>query len=233
LPDHPSQRKDLTMPSKHNSMTEGGAYVLARLVEAVITNAAIPGRVGPKGFGSCMPDYLHSWAETFAMQCHDLYYNEGRHYAAEEKARNSKLAVSVNATGPRIARADEAERWIIDHVSNVQRRKAIWLYAQCKASGRSWGEALTRRNRHDRKEVPWVKQTVLRWINEELEIVFRKLDKTAISLPDMADCQVLQITAKRSGKSIRSKLRVHREERWMPAPTTADENPGGKISNRA
>ncbi|UWU25774.1 hypothetical protein N2601_30590 (plasmid) [Rhizobium sp. CB3060] len=60
---------------------------MERLIEAMETDIAQPVRVGPKAFGSSMPQYLHSAAENFARRREDIIKTGGARTREDEAAQ--------------------------------------------------------------------------------------------------------------------------------------------------
>ncbi len=83
--------------TKPMSMTEAQAIILERLIEAMETDIALPIRVGPKAFGSSMPEYLHTAAENFAREREDWKETGGQRTAYERKIARAQLERRRNA----------------------------------------------------------------------------------------------------------------------------------------
>lgn len=200
-------------------ITQEAAVVLERLIEAMETDIALPIRVGPKSFGSSMPDYVQTHAEWFANKREDYAETGGkrtRHHEAEERRKTERRA---KCTKERVTRMEEAFEWVLAHVGNVEHRKVLLAYAEVKARGWQWDRYLQNRNRRNPTQNAWVKRTVQRWIVLSLQAIADNIPKDSILLALERDLLLAQIEGESTGKSIRSDLRS-----WM--------SPDGKPSYR-
>jgi hypothetical protein len=197
-------------------LTSQQALILERLVEAMETDIALPVRVGPRMFGSSMPDYLHTEKDFWILELEDLQEKsryrtrqrrDERHRAAERRAK---------CTARRISRMEQAFDWIIKWVWDAEVRECLMAYAMVRARGWQWSRYVTSRNRRHPKKSAWISQNSYRWISKSLQIIEQHLVKTSFSLNNEGDLQVIQIEAESTGKSFNMDLH---------APTQPDEIP--------
>lgn len=164
--------------TKSTAMTEAQAEILERLIEAMETDIALPVRVGPKAFGSSMPDYIHTPAENFAREREDI--SEGGNWKKEmEKAERKRTERRAKCTRERITRMDEAFDWIRRFIFDEEARQVLLAYVEVKARGWDWSRYISNRNRRNPKKTAWVKRTVQRWIVRSLQIIEQHVRQTA------------------------------------------------------
>lgn len=197
--------------TKQNSMTEDQAVILERLIEAMETDIALPIRVGPKSFGSAMPEYIHSTSENFARAREDMTETGGVRTREDEKAQRRQTERRAKCSAERISRMEETFDWIRRFIFDAEARAVLLAYAEVKARGWEWGRYLNTRNRRNPKKKAWVKRTVQRWIVKSLQIIETNIHKGAIILRESATLHVAHERAKPTGKSITSGLHA-----WMP-----------------
>jgi hypothetical protein len=197
-------------------LNEQQALILERLIEAMETDIALPVKVGPRMFGSSMPEYIHSEKDIWILEREDLtakrkfltrQRRDERHRAAQQRAL---------CTPRRISRMEQAFDWIIRWVWDAEVRECLMAYAMVKARGWEWTRYVSNRNRRYPKKRAWISQNSGRWISKSLQIIEQQLVKGGFFLTAEGDCQVIHETAKGTGKSITMDLH---------APTQADEIP--------
>ena len=198
--------------TKSTAMNEFQAMILERLIEAFETDIALPVRVGPKAFGSAMPEYIHSPAENFARQREDITETGGVRTREDEAAQRRQTERRAKCSKERVSRMEEAFDWIRKYVWDEEARQALLAYAHVKARGWDWSRYLNNRNRRNLKKKAWVKRTVQRWIFKSLQVIEANLLKSEIILRSAAALHVSREEAKRTGKSITSDLHA-----WMIA----------------
>jgi hypothetical protein len=189
---------------------ETTAIVLERLIEAMETDIALPIRIGPKAFGSAMPDYVQSHSEWFANQREDLAESGGKRTRYYEAAERRKTERRAKCTKERITRMEEAFGWVLTHVADAERRKVLLAYAEVKARGWQWERYLQHRNRRNPTKNAWVKRTAQRWIVLSLQSIAESIPKSNAFLATCPALLLAQIEGESTGKSIRSDLRS-----WM------------------
>lgn len=198
---------------------ETQAIVLERLIEAMETDIALPIRIGPKAFGSAMPETVQTYAEWFANKREDIAETGGKRTRAQEAYERRKTERRAKCSKERVTRMEEAFGWVLAHVQKPERRKVLLAYAEVKARGWQWERYIQNRNRRNPPENAWVKRTVQRWIVLSLQEITENIPKGGILLAAEADLLLAQIEGESTGKSIRSDLRS-----WM--------SPDGKPSYR-
>lgn len=191
-------------------ITEREAIVLERLIQAMETDIALPVRVGPRAFGSSMPDYLHTAGEIYTRDLQDQVETGGKHRKERESARRRETERRARCTRERISAMEEAFGWVMHHVSDEERRKVLLAYVEIKARGWQWERYLSNRNRRNPAKKAWVKRTVQRWIVQSLQEIGAKTAKSALFLHDEPSLLMAQIEPEHRGKSITSGLHA-----WM------------------
>lgn len=138
--------EDRLAPLEAIEVPEGGwtrEIVEERLVEAIRIAQRSTGRVGPRGFGSGMPAYMHTAGELFAQQV----------MQDEEDALKDVLDRNRGRMPPSTAQvslAEQALRWPIEYVADEGERKAIGLWLLAKAVRRPWKALAKRRGINER-----------------------------------------------------------------------------------
>lgn len=191
-------------------ITEREAIVLERLIQAMETDIALPARVGPKAFGSSMPEYLHTEQELYVLEREDLTETGGKRWNERKKAKRLETERRARCTRERITEMEEAFGWVIAYISDEDRRKVLLAYAEVKARGWQWERYLSNRNRRNPAKRAWVKRTVQRWIVHSLQEIAVRTAKSASFLHDRAHLLMAQIEPEHGGKSITSGLHA-----WM------------------
>lgn len=199
-------------------ITEREAIVLERLIQAMETDIALPVRVGPRAFGSSMPDYLHTPGEVYTRDLQDEIETGGRHRRERESVRRRETERRARCTRERISAMEEAFGWVLEHVADEERRKVLLSYAEIKARGWQWDRYLNNRNRRNPSKKPWVKRTVQRWIVQSLQEIGANSDKGALFLHEDPGLLVAQIEPEHEGKSITSGLHA-----WMAPDGKPDQ----------
>lgn len=192
--------------TKSTALNEFQAIILDRLIEAFETDMALPVRVGPKAFGSAMPEYIHTPAENFARAREDITETGGARNREDEAAQRRQTERRAKCSKERISRMEEAFNWIRKYVWDEEARQVLLAYAEIKARGWDWSRYLNNRNRRNPKKPAWVKRTVQRWIFKSLQAIEANLLKSEIILLDAATLHVSHEEAKHTGKSITSDL---------------------------
>jgi hypothetical protein len=198
------------------TLTDGQAAILERVIEAIDTDIAMPGRVGPKMYGNAMPDYLISEAELLTLEFVDNHETGGMHTRHRNSAIDAGVERRAKRSRSRIGRMEEALEWVPAFVWDHEMRIVLFAYAEVKARGWDWTRYIETRNRRQPKKKTWVKRTLYRWIEKALQQIECGIANRSILLIDTAGLQVAHGEAKHTGKSITSGLHA-----W-PAP---DEHP--------
>ncbi|AVA20662.1 hypothetical protein [Rhizobium sp. NXC24] len=188
--------------TKNMAMTAVQGMILERLIEAMETDIALPVRVGPKAFGSSMPEYIHTSAENFARAREDVTETGGARTREDEKAERRKTERRAKCSRERVSRMEEAFDWVRRFIFDDEARQVLLAYAAVKARGWDWTRYLNNRNRRNPKKKAWVKRTVQRWIVKSLQIIDAGIRQSGIIWPAGIDLQVAHETAKHTGKSI-------------------------------
>lgn len=108
-------------------MTDLPTIIKARFLEAADTERRLPyAKVRPDGYGSSMPSYLHDFADRVGW---------GKDRLEEERR---SLSRRLPPTAAAISRHDECLRWTVEEIAFEPYRRAIWGWALCRASSRSF-----------------------------------------------------------------------------------------------
>ena len=198
------------------SLSDHQAAILERLIEAIDTDIAMPGRVGPKMYGNAMPSALIEEEQINLLEFIDYAQTEGMHTRHRNAAIDAVTERRAKCSKDRIGRMDEALAWVPRFVWDHEMRLALLAYCEVKARGWDWSRYLQQRNRRAGTKKQWVKRTIYRWIEKSLQQISAGLVKDAHFLHDTAGLQVAHEEAQSSCKSITSGLHA-----W-PEP---DENP--------
>ncbi|NTF35546.1 hypothetical protein [Agrobacterium rubi] len=198
-------------------LTETLAVILERLIEAMETDIALPIRVGPKQFGSAMPEYVHTQAEVFATQREDIAETMGQRTAFERKAVRAKLEKRRRCSAERISRMEETFEWVRKWIFDEEARQMLLAYAEVKARGWSWTKYVSNRNRRNPKKRAWVRQNCYRLISKSLQIIEQQIAKGGFFLHNGEALPMRQIEPKHECKSIRSDLRSWTASEEKPA----------------
>lgn len=202
--------------TKSTAMTEMQAEILERLIEAMETDIALPVRIGPKAFGSSMPDYIHTPAENFAREREDA--SEGGSWKRDmEKAERKRTERRAKCSSERISRMDEAFDWVRRFIFDEEARVVLLTYVEVKARGWDWSRYISNRNRRNPKKPAWVKRTVQRWIVRSLQVIEGHVRQSGTIWPLEGGLQVSHEAAKHECKSIRSGLRSWTAPEEKPA----------------
>lgn len=194
------------------SLSDYEAAILERLIEALDTDHALPVRVGPKMYGTAMPDFLLDPGTLNNLDFVDFHQTKGMHTRHRNAAIDAVTERRAKCSKLRIGRMEEALAWVPRFVWDEDIRKVLLAYAEVKARGWDWSRALQERNRRSPQKKQWTRRTVYRWIEKSLQQISAGLLKNAIILHDTAGLQVAHEEAKPSCKSITSGLHA-----W-PAP---------------
>jgi hypothetical protein len=202
--------------TKSTAMTAAQGMILERLIEAMETDIALPVRVGPKQFGSSMPDYIHTPSEIFAREREDWAETAGQRTAYERKAVQAQLERRRRCSADRISRMEEAFGWVRHFIFDEEARQVLLAYAEVKAREWDWSRYLNSRNKRNPRKKAWAKRTVYRWIIRSIQLIEAGISQRGPLWPAQADLHVAHGRAKQPGKSISSDLHA-----W----TAPDENP--------
>lgn len=197
-------------------MTDTMGAILERLIEAQETDDALPVRVGPKAFGSAMPDYIHSAQDLFVQEREDLQKTGGKNWTRMKNERRKEIERRARASKERISRMDEAFTWVLSAVPNEEHRKCLLAYAMVKARGWDWSRYISARNRKTTQENAWNRRTVYRWNEKSIQSIEEYFLKNGLPLSLRGDCPMSQIEAESTGKSITSGLYAWRSEDAKP-----------------
>ncbi|WP_245278320.1 hypothetical protein [Ensifer aridi] len=192
------------------SLNDVQAAILERLIEALDTDIAMPGRIGPKMYGSAMPAPLVSEAELILLEFVDAHETDGMHIRHRNNAIDAGIERRAKCSKERIGRMEEALAWVPRFVWDDEMRIAILAYAEVKARGWDWSRYIETRNRRHSQKKAWVKRTLYRWIEKSLQQIECELAKTSTLLMDTAGLHVAHEEAQSTGKSITSDLHA-----WM------------------
>jgi hypothetical protein len=198
------------------ALTDVQAAILERVIEAIDTDIAMPGRIGPKMYGNSMPAYLSSEAELLTQEFIDMHETGGQYVEQRNTDRSISIERRAKCSRDRVGRMEEALGWVPRFVWDHEMRIVLFAYAEVKARGGDWSRYIEKRNRRQPQKKAWVKRTLYRWIEKSLQQVETGLRNGEILLRDTAGLQVAHEEAERSCKSISSDLRA-----W----TAADEEP--------
>lgn len=201
------------------ALTDTQAVILERIIEAIDTDIAMPGRVGPKMYGTSMPSYLISESDLVLLEFVDSHETGGMHIRHRNSAIDAGVERRAKCSRQRITRMEEALAWVPAFVWDHEMRIVLFAYAEVKARGWDWGRYIETRNRRHPQKKAWVKRTLYRWIEKSLQQIECELLKKSVFLMDTAGLQVAHEEAKHTGKSITSGLHA-----W-PIP---DEEPASK-----
>ncbi|WP_246807068.1 hypothetical protein [Ensifer sp. ENS05] len=188
------------------SLTDAQAAILERLIEALDTDIAMPGRVGPKMYGNSMPDFLISEAELITLEFVDSHETGGMHTRHRNSAIDADVERRAKRSRERIGRMEEALAWVPSSVWDHEMRVVLFGYAEVKARGWDWSRYIETRNRRQPQKKAWVRRTLYRWIEKSLQQIESELAKNSILLKDTAGLHVAHEEAKSTGKSITSGL---------------------------
>lgn len=187
-------------------MTDVQAVILERIIEAIDTDMAMPGRVGPKMYGNAMPQHLVSEAELLLLAFVDEHETGGMNIRHRNSAIDARTERRAKCSRHRIGRMEEALDWVPRFVWDHEMRIVLFAYAEVKARGWDWSRYIETRNRQSPKKKAWVKRTLYRWIEKSLQQLETGLRNSEILLRDTAGLQVAHGEAKHTGKSITSGL---------------------------
>ena len=188
------------------SLTDTQAVILERLIEAIDTDIAMPGRVGPKMYGNSMPSYLISESDLVLLEFVDSHETGGMHIRHRNSAIDAGVERKAKCSRQRITRMEEALEWVPASVWDHEMRIVLFAYAEVKARGWDWSRYIESRNRRHPKKKAWVKRTLYRWIEKSLQQIECELLKKSVFLMDTAGLQVAHEEAKHTCKSITSGL---------------------------
>jgi hypothetical protein len=188
-------------------LTDSHSMILERLIEAMETDDALPVSIGPKMFGSSMPEYVHTVAEENERKREDYRQTGGFRIREDEAAERRRTERRARCSRARISRMEEAFAWVQEAVPNERNRKCLLAYALVKARGWDWSRYVTNRNRRFSTEKAWVRQKTYEWIGKSLQQIEKKFLQTSLPCMEAPDLQTGQIGPESTGKSIRSDLR--------------------------
>lgn len=201
-------------------LSDAHHIILIRLIEAMETDHALPIRVGPRMFGSSMPESVETTNERFAREREDLAETGGRGKAEDQKAERRRIERRRRCTPARITRMEEAFQWVGQAVEDEKHRKCLLAYAMCKAKHWSWSEYVTARNRRKIGKEVWVRQKTYEWNLKSLQAIENEfLHKSTLCI-DLANLQAGQKPAKHAGKSVSSESGLHS---WMAPDGKPDQ----------
>jgi hypothetical protein len=198
-------------------LSEQQARVLERLVEAMETDIALPVRVGPRKFGSSMPEYYMTAkdirdVETWCVNQRQDYQNRARW-----EGRNRAVHQRTICSPRRISRMEQALDWVISWVWDAEVRECLLAYVTVKARSGDWGRYVTARNRRNPRKKAWLRQNSYRWISKSLQIIEQQLAKSELFLNNEGDLQMRQIEPELACKSTTSVLHVQTPPEEIPA----------------
>lgn len=181
--------------------SEQQALILERLIEAIETDDAMPARIGPKKFGSAMPDYFQNDKEVWILEFEDLrekmrfrtrQRRDERHRQAERRAKCSTA---------RITRMEEALDWVLKWIWDQDVRTCLLAYVTVRARNQDWSRFLSARNRRHSQKKAWVRQSTYRWISKSIQMIEQQLSKNDLFLQEDGSCVLRHEQAERAGKS--------------------------------
>jgi hypothetical protein len=177
------------------NLTIQQTLILERLIEAIETDDAMPGRPGPRQFGSAMPDTSLTDKEIWVLEFEDL--REKMEFRTRQRWDHGNRQASRRAkcSPSRISRMEEALGWVGQWLWDADARQCLLGFATVKARGWDWNRFVTNRNRKFRNKNAWIRQTTYRWISKSLQILEQQLSKSGVLLQDAEDCPVRQIAA--------------------------------------
>jgi hypothetical protein len=199
------------------NLSEQQALILERLVEAMETDIALPVRVGPRMFGSSMPDYLQTDKEVWLLEREEWTDNRRDLTKRRHAERHRQAERRAKCTAKRISRMEEAFEWIIRYVWDAEVRECLMAYATVKARSWDWGRFVTQRNRRNPQKKPWLRQNCYRWISKSLQIIEQQISNSGFLLDNEGGLQMRQIRPELTCKSITSGLRAWSPTEGIPA----------------
>lgn len=188
-------------------LTDSHSMILERLIEAMETDDALPVSIGPKMFGSSMPEYVHTVAEENERRREDYRQTGGFRIREDEAAERRKTERRARCSRARISRMEEAFSWVQEAVPNERNRKCLLAFVLVKARGWDWSRYVTNRNRRFTTEKAWVRQKTYEWISKSLQQIENNFLQSVSLCMDASNLQTGQIGSESEGKSIRSDLR--------------------------
>jgi hypothetical protein len=198
-------------------LTDQQAFILERLVEAMETDIALPVSIGPRKFGSSMPDYIHTEKDFWILELEDLRSRRSDLTRQRRDERHRAAHRRALCTPARISRMERSFDWVIQWVWDAEVRECLLAYVTVKARGWDWGRFVNARNRRNPKKKAWLRQNSYRWISKSLQIIEQQISKSGFLLDGAGDLQVRQIEPKPTCKSITSDLRVRTPPEEIPA----------------
>ncbi|WP_336801686.1 hypothetical protein [Kaistia sp. MMO-174] len=139
-----------------------------RLVGAARLINSIAGPVGPKGYGSGMPRYVHSEAEAFAAQIQ--MDEETRELDAVARNRGR-----IRATSRDISLMEAALRWPVRYLAEAAEvRGVLAVYLRCKAYRTPFDGACKKRG--------WSRATAYRDRDRALALIAQALNKDGVEV---------------------------------------------------
>jgi hypothetical protein len=201
-------------------LSDAHHVILQRLIEAMETDHALPVKVGPRTFGSTLPEALESVDERFAREREDMTETGGKRTLEDKKAERRRLERRRKCTPQRISRMEEAFGWIQVAVVDEKHRKCILAYAMCKARRWGWSDYVTARNRRKIGKEVWVRQKTYEWNLKSLQAVEKEFLHNSTLCMDLANIQAGQIGAKPTGKSLSSDSGL---QSWMSPDGKPDQ----------
>lgn len=206
------------------TITDRQAAILERIIEAAETDSALPMRVGPKMFGSCLPESVETEDDMFQIERQEWAISgsgegDGTPFMIKVRhdVRNSQAERRAKCSRPRIGRMEEAFEWIRAFCFDAELRTVLMAYADVKAKKWDWERFIQARNRRFPQKKAWMKRTLYRWIEKALQQVDEGLSKNDLLLRDGAGLQLAHREAKDRGKSITSDLHAWSQPDEIPA----------------
>lgn len=178
------------------------SVILERLIEACETDRAMPGRVGPRKYGSFMLETFMTADEIETVESWCVNQSQQYQTTARWEAANRVHVTHAMRSPQRISRMDESFDWLGRFVFDHEMRKVIVSYATVKASGTDWSDFIQQRNKKHRSSKAWVKRTLYRWIERGLQLIADGTRKNGIILRDGSGLQVAHERAETPCKSI-------------------------------
>jgi hypothetical protein len=201
-------------------LSDAHHIILGRLIEAMETDHALPISVGPRLFGSSMPEPVETSNERFAREREDQTETGGKRTLEDKKAERRRVERRRKCSPQRITRMEEAFNWVGEAIGEEKHRKCLLAYALCKARRWGWSDYLQARNRRKIGKEVWVRQKTYEWNLKSLQAIENEFLHKGTLCIDLANLQAGQIRAETTGKSISSESGLRS---WMAPDGKPDQ----------
>lgn len=187
-------------------MKMSNAHVRIRelITEAMETDLALPISVGPRMFGSSMPEYRHTVKERRQTVNEDYFETGGERTREDEKAERRQTERRRRCSPQRISRMERVFALVVASVPDEKHRKCLLAFAMVKARRANWSDWLMARNKRNLRKNAWTRQKTYEWIAKAYQAIEDKIMQGDESCISAADLQAGQISPENTGKSISS-----------------------------